>query len=177
MGSKMAMTKPDAEIDGNMADDVDGWRVPFVVGQELVADITFTPDSVRAFATLTNDTNPLHHDEALAAATRFGGLIASGTQTTGLLLGSLANHIFPDNASLGLGCSFQLKKAVPADAVMTARWIVRTITPKPSLRGVIMTLEGGLLDRAGVAFVEATATIAVMPHDALLRDANRGQTG
>ncbi len=166
------MTKPGTDAD--MATDVDRWRAPFVVGQELVADIAFTPDSVRAFATLTNDTNPLHHDEALAAGTRFGGLIASGTQTTGLLLGSLANHIFPDNASLGLGCSFQLRKAVPADAAMTARWIVRTITPKPSLRGVIMTLEGGLFDKAGVAFVEATATIAVMPHEALSLGARRG---
>ncbi|WP_168166101.1 MaoC family dehydratase [Bosea sp. PAMC 26642] len=157
-----------------MADTVDGWRVPFVIGQELTAEIAFTPQSVRAFATLTNDTNPLHHDAAQAANTRFGGLIASGTQTTGLLLGSLANHIFPDNASLGLGCSFQLKKAVPADAIMTARWIVRTITPKPSLSGVIMTLDGGLLGETGVAFVEATATIAVMPHEALRRDRNRG---
>jgi acyl dehydratase len=143
------------------------------VGQELTARIEFTPDSVRAFATLTHDTNPLHHDEALAATTRFGGLIASGTQTTGLLLGSLANHIFPDNASLGLGCSFQLKKAVPARSVMTARWRVVTITPKPSLSGVIMTLEGRLHDDKGVVFVEAAATIAVMPHEALLRDTQR----
>jgi acyl dehydratase len=172
----MAMTKAETQGDADMAGEVDRWRVPFVVGQELAAEITFTPDSVRAFATLTNDTNPLHHDAALAAETRFGGLIASGTQTTGLLLGSLANHIFPDNASLGLGCSFQLRKAVPADAVMTARWIVRTITPKPSLRGVIMTLEGGLFDKADVAFVEATATIAVMPHEALSRVAGRGST-
>jgi acyl dehydratase len=154
-----------ASIDGQ-----EHWTPPFAIGQELVARIEFTPESVRAFATLTNDTNPLHHDEALAAATRFGGLIASGTQTTGLLLGSLANHIFPENASLGLGCSFQLKKAVPAQSVMTARWRVLTITPKPSLSGVIMTFEGGLYDDNGVVFVEATATIAVMPHEVLLRD-------
>lgn len=168
------MAKSETQTD--MASAVDRWRVPFVVGQELAAEITFTPDSVRAFATLTNDTNPLHHDEALAAGTRFRGLIASGTQTTGLLLGSLANHIFPENASLGLGCSFQLRKAVPADAVMTARWTVRTITPKPSLRGVIVTLDGGLFDKADLAFVEATATIAVMPHAALSRDDERGST-
>ena len=37
-----------------------------------------------------------------------------------------------------------------------------TITPKPSLSGVIMTLEGSLYDDNGVVFVEATATIAVM---------------
>ena len=143
------------------------WRPPFIIGQVLEAPIVFTPDSVRTFATLTNDTNPLHHDAALASTTRFGGLIASGTQTTGLLLGSLANHIFPENASLGLGCSFRLRKAVPADAALIARWTVRGIVPKPSLHGVLVELDGGLVDLAGTIFVEASATIAVMPHEAL----------
>jgi acyl dehydratase len=147
----------------------DKWQPPFAVGQVLEAPIVFTPDSVRAFATLTNDSNPLHHDAALASATRFGGLIASGTQTTGLLLGSLANHIFPENASLGLGCSFQLRKAVPADAALVARWTVRSIAPKPSLQGVIVELDGGLADQKGTVFVEANAIIAVMPHEALQR--------
>lgn len=146
-----------------------GWHPPFTVGQVLEAPIVFTPDSVRAFATLTNDTNPLHHDADLASATRFGGLIASGTQTTGLLLGSLANHIFPENASLGLGCSFRLRKAVPADAALVARWTVRSIVPKPSLQGVIVELDGGLVDQKGTVFVDASATIAVMPHEALKR--------
>ncbi|GAU86933.1 acyl dehydratase [Bosea sp. BIWAKO-01] len=139
------------------------------MGQVLEAPIFFTPDSVRAFATLTNDSNPLHHDADLASATRFGGLIASGTQTTGLLLGSLANHIFPENASLGLDCSFRLRKAVPADAALIARWTVRSIIPKPSLYGILVELDGGLVDPKGAVFVEANATIAVMPHEALKR--------
>lgn len=145
------------------------WQPPFAIGQVLEAPIVFTPDSVRAFATLTNDTNPLHHDADLASATRFGGLIASGTQTTGLLLGSLANHIFPENASLGLGCSFRLRKAVPAHAALIARWTVRSIVPKPSLRGIVVELDGGLVDQRGTVFVEASATIALMPHEALRR--------
>jgi acyl dehydratase len=105
----------------------------------------------------------------VASATRFGGLIASGTQTTGILLGSVANHLFPGNASLGLECSFKLRKAVPARSAMTVRWTVLTITPKPSLAGVIVTLRGGLYDEAGIAAVEANATILVMPPDALRR--------
>jgi len=144
------------------------WRAPFTVGQVLDLPIPFTPESVRAFATMTNDTNPLHHDAAFAAKTRFGGLIASGTHTTGLLLGSLAHHIFPEHASLGLECSFRLRKAVPANASLIARWTVRTVVPKPSLAGVIVTLDGGLVAADGTVFVEGSATIAVMPPEALL---------
>lgn len=163
------MTTADTGRNTAPAADTHEWQPPFTVGQVLEAPVLFTPDSVRAFATLTNDTNPLHHDTALASATRFGGLIASGTQTTGLLLGSLANHIFPENASLGLDCSFRLRKAVPADAALVARWTVRSIVPKPSLQGAIVELDGGLVDQKGTVFVEASATIAVMPHEALQR--------
>lgn len=145
------------------------WQVPSTVGQVLEAPILFTPETVRAFAVLTNDSNPLHHDAELATETRFGGLIASGTQTTALLLGSLANHLFPGNASLGLSCSFQLRKAVPANAELIARWTVRRIVPKPSLSGVLVDLDGALVDTRGTVFVEAGATIAVMPRDALRR--------
>lgn len=163
------MTTAETERSGAAAAGARDWQAPFVVGQVLEAPIVFTPDSVRAFATLTNDTNPLHHDAELASTTRFGGLIASGTQTTGLLLGSLANHVFPGSASLGLGCSFRLRKAVPADARLIARWTVRRIVPKPSLSGVLVELDGGLIDAEGLVFVEASATIAVMPHEALQR--------
>lgn len=159
----------DREGGTDPSDGADNWQSPFTVGQVLEAPIVFTPDSVRVFAALTNDTNPLHHDAALASSTRFGGLIASGTQTTALLLGSLASHVFPESASLGLGCSFRLRKAVPADAILIARWHVRSMVPKPSLQGIIVELDGSLVDRSGTVFVEAGATIAVMPHEALRR--------
>ena len=145
------------------------WQCPFAVGQVLETPIVFTPDSVRAFARLTNDTNPLHHDFEIAAATRFGGLIASGTQTIGLLLGSLANHIPSGNASLGLNCSFRLRTAVPADASLMARWTVRSIQPKQSLSGVLLELHGDLVGEKGTVFVDASLTIALMPYEALQR--------
>lgn len=161
------MTTAEMHMSSPAAAGAGGWQAPFKLGQVLESPIVFTPESVRAFAALTNDTNPLHHDAEIAAATRFGGLIASGTQTTGMLLGSLASHIFPDSASLGLGCSFRLRKAVPADASLVARWTVRDVLPKPSLSGVVVELDGGLVDAKGTVFVEASATIAVMPPEAL----------
>src|SRR5579875_1491407 len=133
-----------------------GWRCPFAVGQVLESRVAFTPESVRAFATMANDVNPLHHDAEIAARSRFGGLIASGAQTTGVLLGSLAGHIPEGNASLGLSCAFRLRTATPADAKTLARWTVAEIVPKPSLAGVLVELSGSLEDENGAVYVEAT---------------------
>lgn len=47
--------------------------------------MTVSADTVKAFAELTGDYNPLHFDAAFAAQTRFGRLVAQGGITTGLL--------------------------------------------------------------------------------------------
>jgi acyl dehydratase len=150
------------------------WAAPFEVGQVLETEIVFTPETVSTFSRMSGDENPLHHDAAWAQSTRFGGLIASGTQTTATLFGSIAKHIFPQSASLALECSFKLRKAVPADATTTARWTVMSLTNNASLAGKIATLEGALLGADGTVYVEARAKIAVMSHQSLLQppDAN-----
>lgn len=55
------------------------------VGQRASRSLTVGPQQVRAFAELTGDYNPLHFDEAFAARTRFGRLVAQGGLTTGVL--------------------------------------------------------------------------------------------
>ncbi len=47
--------------------------------------MTIDADVVQKFAEITGDYNPLHFEEAFAAKTRFGRLIAQGGLTTGLL--------------------------------------------------------------------------------------------
>lgn len=59
--------------------------MPLTVGQKASRSMTVTADHVRTFAELTGDYNPLHFDEAFAARTRFGRLVAQGGLTTGLL--------------------------------------------------------------------------------------------
>lgn len=145
------------------------WVPPFEVGQVLETEILFTPETVSTFAHMSGDENPLHHDAAWAEATRFGGLIASGTQTTASLFGSIAKHIFPQSASLALECSFRLRKAVPASAALTARWTVLSLKDNATLAGKIASLEGALCGPNGQVYVEAKAKIAVMPHGSLLQ--------
>lgn len=66
------------------------------------ADITLTPSEVAAFAKAAGDRNPVHHDATLAAGTRYGRLIASGTQTSALLMGLTASHVSASGAMVGL---------------------------------------------------------------------------
>ena len=59
--------------------------------ERFSAAVTLTPETVGAYAHAVGDTNPVHHDAELAAATRFGRPIASGTHTTALLLALTAS--------------------------------------------------------------------------------------
>ena len=59
--------------------------MPVTVGQRASRRLTLTAEHVRKFAEISGDRNPLHFDEAFAAATKFGRLVVQGGLTTGLL--------------------------------------------------------------------------------------------
>ena len=50
-------------------------KAPFQVGEVFTKEIDLGHKSIRKFAEFVGDPNPLHHDSALAQASRFGGLI------------------------------------------------------------------------------------------------------
>src|SRR4051794_38223314 len=80
--------------------------------------------SITAFAKRAGDMNPLHHDPHYARGTRFGGLIASGTQTSSLLLGLLASEAMRFPFSLGLECAFRFLAPVPPEEKLALEWRV-----------------------------------------------------
>jgi hypothetical protein len=55
------------------------------IGQKATRTLAVSAEMVEAFAGITGDYNPLHFDEAFAAGTRFGRLVAQGGIATGLL--------------------------------------------------------------------------------------------
>ena len=55
------------------------------VGQKATRTLTFTEDSVKAYAEMTGDYNPLHFDREFAANTRFKELVVQGGLTAGIL--------------------------------------------------------------------------------------------
>lgn len=60
-------------------------KLDLTVGQRVSRSMTVTAEHVRAYAEITGDHNPLHFDEAFAAHTPFGRLVAQGGITTGIL--------------------------------------------------------------------------------------------
>ncbi|OKO83626.1 MaoC family dehydratase [Bradyrhizobium sp. AS23.2] len=112
--------------------------------QELLLDVA----TIRAGAHLVGDFNPLHHDETVAASSRFGGIIASGAHTSALLAG-LATRGFGKKSADdrgGVGVDYSVQFLAPALAGRTFRmeWSVATLERRKS--GTIGRLEGKIVD-------------------------------
>ncbi|HEY1998652.1 MaoC family dehydratase [Paraburkholderia sp.] len=140
------------------------------IGETLRATLALSADSVKSFATLVHDLNPLHHDDAYAAQSRFGGLIASGTQPTAHFMAMLATHFAQFAQPLGLEFDIKLKKAVYAADTLTMTWRVRDAWWKPSLNGDLTQLDGEVVNQRGETVLLGTSTILVMPKAGLARD-------
>ncbi|HME99781.1 MAG TPA: MaoC family dehydratase, partial [Terriglobia bacterium] len=87
-------------------------------------EITLTPDSVAEYARAAGDRNPVHFDAAFAARTRYRRLIASGTQTTALLLGLTATHFSKGTSMVGLEYWVKFRRPVFADERIRLEWLV-----------------------------------------------------
>jgi acyl dehydratase len=133
------------------------------IGETFHSTLALSADSVKSFAKLVNDLNPLHHDDAYAAQSRFGGLIASGTQPTAHFMALLATHFSTYAQPLGLEFDIKLKKAVSANDTLTITWRVRDAHWKASLNGDLTYLEGNVVNQQGHTMLIGTSTILVMP--------------
>ena len=118
---------------------------------------TITEADIRAFATMAEDFNPLHHDAEFASASRFGGLIAAGPHYTSLLLGLLASHLSQHGPQVGVECSVIFVKPVRPGDTIDFSWVVRTIEPKS--RGDIVSLDGLITNQNGDTVLTAASKI------------------
>jgi 3-hydroxybutyryl-CoA dehydratase len=125
------------------------------------SEVTLTPQAVVDYAHRAGDANPIHLDPAYAAGTRFGRIIASGAQTTGLLMGLTATHFSRDAAMLGLDFWFRFRRAVYADETVRLEWLVVAVRPAPRLGGDVVELRGRLRNAAGQTAVGAKGRVLV----------------
>lgn len=134
-------------------------RAPSViVGERFSKSHVFNEREVRAFATAAGDTNPLHHDRAVAQRSRYGQLIVSGTHTTALLLGLAAAHFSRGHAVVGRSFTVDFRRAVAADAAVQIMWEVTGVSMVRE-GGQHIDLRGGVYDEGGELCVQAAGAL------------------
>jgi acyl dehydratase len=113
---------------------------------------------VEMFTEMTGDRNPIHYDEALAAASPFGALIVQGGVTTGLLNAVVAEDL-PGPGTVFLETNWKFLKAVKVGETIKATVKVTHVREdKP-----ICKLETTVSNGDGDACVAGTATTYTMP--------------
>jgi acyl dehydratase len=116
----------------------------FVVGRSIeVGQCKVTEEEIIAFATQF-DPQPFHVDKEAAAKSMYGGIIASGWHTCGMMMRLMVDGILGDSASLGSPGLEEVRwiKPVRGGDTLTVSTTVlesRPSTSKPD-RGVVLTI-------------------------------------
>jgi acyl dehydratase len=109
---------------------------------------------IELFTELTGDRNPLHYDGALAARSRFGGIVVQGGVTSGLLNALVAEQL-PGPGSVFLEVSWRFLAPVRPGDVITAEATVRDVRrDKP-----VTTLATSVTNQHGVVVLEGSAVV------------------
>ncbi len=128
-------------------------------GDHAEQERLLTREDVVRLATELGDPNPLHHDEAVAARSRFGGLIACGGHLVGLLTSACAAFTTSHGPGVGLAFSYQLRRAARAGTRLRLRWEVLSVERSERPRGELVRLAGSIRDEDGVLLVSGEGSI------------------
>jgi acyl dehydratase len=129
--------------------------------ERFSSEVTLTPETVADFAHAAGDTNPVHHDPAFAAATRYRRLIASGTHTSALLMGLTASHFSQRGAMVGMEFWLRFRRPIWADETIRLEWLVIKVTPNARLKGEIVELRGRIKGEDGQTALGAKGRVLV----------------
>jgi acyl dehydratase len=129
--------------------------------ERFSSEVTLTPKAVADYASAVGDTNPLHHDAAFAAASRYGRLIASGPHTSALLLALTASHFSTKGSVVGLEFWVRFRRPVFADETIRIEWLVVKVTPNKKLGGDVVDLRGRITGDDGKTALGAKGRVLV----------------
>jgi 3-hydroxybutyryl-CoA dehydratase len=115
--------------------------------------LRLTPESIRRYASLTEDPNPIHLDPAFAAKTRYGRPIAHGTFTLNALWAA-ATATFGPQALAGMVADLRFVKAVIENDTVTARGELIARAP-PTYRVAIVDSGGTPVVEGHLAWPES----------------------
>jgi acyl dehydratase len=137
------------------------------VGDTARRTRTVTMRDIELFTELTGDRNPLHYDEEVAAASRFGGIIVQGGVTTGLLNAVVAEAL-PGPGTVFLHTDWRFLAPVkPGDEITAEVEVIGMRDDKPvtTLRTTITDQDGRIvLDGKAVTWSEPLQPAADTPN-------------
>ena len=109
---------------------------------------------IELFTEISGDRNPIHYDEEVAAASRFGGLVVQGGVTSGLLNALVAEDL-PGPGSVFLEVAWRFLAPVrPGDEITAEVTVTDARRDKP-----VTTLATRILNQDGVVVLDGTAVV------------------
>ena len=116
-------------------------------GESFSKTVRYSREDIADFARLSHDANPLHHDLQRAQRARFGEIIASGQQTSAIMMGMMATHFSRADGELQrellcLNVNFAFKHPVFADQDILLQWRVGSVDWNSKLNGCVAQLDG-----------------------------------
>ena len=128
------------------------------VGQRATRSRAVTARDIERFTEISGDRNPIHYDEALAKATRFGGIVVQGGVTTAILNAVVAEDL-PGPGTVFLNVSWSFKAPVrPGDTITGEVVVTKVRDDKP-----ITELETRVRTADGTVVLDGTAVCYTMP--------------
>jgi acyl dehydratase len=125
------------------------------VGQSAEYSKVVSDEDVQLFAKITGDFNPVHIDEEAAAKTRFGGRIAHGMLSGGLVSAAIANKL-PGEGSIYLSQTMRFTAPVRIGDTVTVSLTVLELLSKKRVR-----LATVCRNQNGETVLDGEATILV----------------
>jgi len=130
------------------------------LGQSAEFGKTISSEDVALFAQITGDSNPVHLDEAAAAKSRFGGRVAHGMLTAGLISATLGRKL-PGPGCVYLSQTLRFTAPVRIGDTVTARVeVIEVIIPKRRVKlSTVCTNQNGdkVVDGEAILLVPETA--------------------
>lgn len=128
--------------------------MPLAIGDTATRTLHITDETVRGFADIVGDHNPVHLDDAYAAQTPFGQRIAHGMLVGSLISAALANDL-PGPGTIYLSQDLKFKKPVFIGDTVT---VTVTVTDYRASRRMA-TLQTVVTNQDATVVIEGQALV------------------
>lgn len=128
------------------------------VGQKAQRSRKVSTRDIELFTEISGDRNPLHYDEEIARATRFGGIVVQGGITSAILNAVVAEDL-PGPGTVFLHVNWNFKAPVrPGDTITGEVVVTKVREDKP-----ITEMETRVFLSDGTLVLDGSAVCYTMP--------------